>query len=275
MHATELVKVLFAEQAVFTERETVVAGDDDEGVVEQTGLLQGFQDAPGLVIEITDGGVITGQFAGHVLPRARPGQCFLVADVHLAVVEWMQRQEIGRQRDVGRLVHRVVRVGRVLRVVRFMRRKIEEERFCAGVFLDEGDDVVGVALGGLAVHVLIEIHIQRVRVIAELAAVDGGISGGLDGLRQCGGVAACAQITDAGLDHRAARHADGAGVGAERVRVAEHEAVFHHAIQMRGSNHGIPERMQTIRTQIVREDEQDMGWRGCPSENGWEEEHGK
>ena len=75
----------------------------------------------------------------------------------------------------------------MLRIVRLVGGKIEEQRLLAGVCLDESDDVVGIALGvRAAVEMLVEILVQRVRIISELAAADRGVPGGLDRLCQRG-----------------------------------------------------------------------------------------
>ena len=173
----------------------------------------------------------------------------------------MERQEVDRQGNVRGLVHAVELIGRMLRVVRLVRREIEEQRLLAGMFLDKGNDVVGIAIGALAaVEMLVEILVEDVRIIAELAAADRGVPGGLDRLGERRGGAVGPQVTLPGLNHRAARGANGADVRAEHVGVAEDESAFEQFVDVRRLDDRVPEYAKAIRSQIIGEEEDDVGF---------------
>jgi len=121
VHATELVQVLLAQQAVLAQRKAVVAGHDEQGVVQLAGLAQGLEHAAHLGVEIGGRCIIAGQFPRQRRVGPRPGQRHLVAHGHLAVVERMKGKEVDRHArhrrrilgvELRRGILRIVRLGR-------------------------------------------------------------------------------------------------------------------------------------------------------------------
>ena len=204
VHAAELVEVLFAEKPVLAEREAVVAAEDDDRVVPLAAGFQLGEDAPDVMIEAGDAGVVVGELLFRVLGGARPGRELLIAHGHLAIVERMLRQEGGRERDFGGIVKLVkLRLGGA-RVVRDGRREVDVEwpRLVAGrARLEELDRAVGqplaamgaISLGSRAFGIIDDAGFKLFKPgrksIARLAHVPGLIAGGRNDSRQeCRGV---------------------------------------------------------------------------------------
>ncbi len=123
-----LVEVLLAHQAVLADRQAVVAGHDDDGVVGEAALLQHVEQAAGLRVQVGDHRVVLGDVAPHLRLVARVGGQQLVADVQRAVVERVARQEVGRQRQPLRVVASQVLGRHRARVVRGHERHVHQER---------------------------------------------------------------------------------------------------------------------------------------------------
>ena len=63
-----------------------------------------------------------------------------------------------------------------------------------------------------------------------------------------------------GLDHRPARGANGADVRAEHVGVAENESALEQFVEVRRLDDGMPEYSEAIRSEIIGEEEDDVGF---------------
>ena len=128
VHAAELVEVLLAEQAVLAERQAVVAGEDDDGVVELAEFPKQLENASDVVVQAGDAGVVLRELAPGVFRRPGPRGKMLVADGHLAIVERVQREEGRGQGDLVRVVEGHEFGRRDARIVRHGRGQVDVER---------------------------------------------------------------------------------------------------------------------------------------------------
>ena len=124
-----LVEVLLADQPVAAARDAGVGREYDNGVRRVRRFFQRIEHAADQGVEVGNIAVILGDHLAHSRRRAGMRQEDLVADEHLAVVERMLRQEVLRQRDLGRVVADRERVGDDMRIVRRIERYVAEERF--------------------------------------------------------------------------------------------------------------------------------------------------
>ena len=65
-----------------------------EGVLELAARLERRQDSTDLLVEEFDASVIVAQVLAHRVRGPGPGTKFLVANLHLAVVEWVPWHEV-------------------------------------------------------------------------------------------------------------------------------------------------------------------------------------
>ncbi len=97
-----VVEVLFAEEPVTADRQSVIGREDDESVVVLVAFLQCVEDAADLCVEELDGGVIIGEVLADDFGSPRPGGELFIADDQRAIVERMLWEEVrGERRALG------------------------------------------------------------------------------------------------------------------------------------------------------------------------------
>jgi hypothetical protein len=92
------VEILLAKKPMAADRQAVIAGENDEGLFESAARVEGREDATDLLVEELDGCVIVSQVLAHDFRGPRPRRKSLVANHHLAIIEWVLRHEIWRER---------------------------------------------------------------------------------------------------------------------------------------------------------------------------------
>lgn len=96
---------LFAEEAVAAEREAVIGGVDDEGVVGEAAGFERGEEAADLGVEVLHHCVVFGELVADHRLGARPGtEIFVAAAAHGAVVEGELRKKVFRERRSGGVV---------------------------------------------------------------------------------------------------------------------------------------------------------------------------
>ena len=138
------IEVLLALQAVPADRHPVVRGVEDPRVVEFTHGGEFVEHTADLAVDVFTAGVLAAALIADrplVAVRPHPAHVDLVADIHVAIVEGLQRQPVGWQRRlprVGRGERRLVGVVRgavlreqfrraVPRVVRMGKAEVHQE----------------------------------------------------------------------------------------------------------------------------------------------------
>ena len=82
-----VVTVLFAEQTVLPDGESVVGGEDDERIFRQTRSFQGVQHLADLRVEVRDGSIVFAYVPANFAGVARRRHELFVAHTVIAVVE--------------------------------------------------------------------------------------------------------------------------------------------------------------------------------------------
>ena len=112
-----LVAVLFAEESVLAEGQTVVAGEDENRVVENPLGLQAGEHAAELGVEMGDHRVILGDVLPRFLGSARETGQLFVADMQGAGIEGMAAHEVLGEGDGGWVVHLQILLGHGARIM--------------------------------------------------------------------------------------------------------------------------------------------------------------
>ena len=123
--------------------QAMITGEDEDGVIVLAAGLESVQDSANLLIQKSDTGIIIGQMAANEFRRARPGGELFVADCHLAVVEWVPRQEIQRKRRGRAFVEIMVSSGRDPRIVWTVEGDVTKERPLTRLAAEKSDGAVG------------------------------------------------------------------------------------------------------------------------------------
>ena len=137
-----LVHVLLADEAVAADGQAVVGSEDDERVVALARVVERFEDAADLLVEMRDDGVVAGEFLPHVVFGARKWQQQLVATTQIAMVEGMLWAKVRGQGQLGRVVFLLVSGRPNSRVVRGGEIDVNEKRLVA-FLLDQADRRIG------------------------------------------------------------------------------------------------------------------------------------
>ena len=94
------IQALLAEQAMLPERQPVIAGQHEDGLVQHPPARHGGHDVADAGIQVGDHGVVVGQVAPHLFGRAREAGQHLIANMQLAIIEGMPAEEVRRQREL-------------------------------------------------------------------------------------------------------------------------------------------------------------------------------
>jgi len=118
--------------AVTADGQTVVRGEDDDGVLELAEVLERPEQPAEVTVQTGDHAVVLVQVPADRLPGARPRFKAFVPDGELAVVEGMVGQVVLRKRNVLAAVHVQVFLRRDTQVVRLRDAQVHEERLVPG-----------------------------------------------------------------------------------------------------------------------------------------------
>ena len=122
------VHVLLPHQAMASNGQTMVAGEDNQSVLGLLRLIENGQYATDLLVHVRDDGIVDGEVFPDHIGVARPRQHLLVASLEIAMVEGMARQKVLRQGNFGRIVFVLVSRRHQERVVRRREVDLQKER---------------------------------------------------------------------------------------------------------------------------------------------------
>lgn len=266
------VEVLLAHEAMATaDSEALVACEQNDGVGRE-----GSEDAADVVVEAGDDGVVVGEVLPHVVGGAGEWGEEFVADLEVAIVKGVFREEVFGQRELGGVVHAGERSGRGARVVGDGRGHVDEEWLFAGG-ARPFDDLIGVAFGlkgaevegFLGIQLGLEGFAGREVGIAALAVMEGSVAGIFEGFGEegCGRGELFAAGRDsedgaAGHEHRAGGEAHGGDETALGVEVRENESAADKGVEVGGVDFGVVEGTDGVKALVVGIDEEDVGGRG-------------
>ena len=138
MHAV-FVHILLAHQTMSAHRQPVVPREDDDRVLLLPGLPQRGHHLTDLRVRVRDHRVVVRDVPPDLLRGPGPCGQLLVPDPQLPVVEGMLRHEVLRQRNLLRIVHRVISRMRIPRIVWSREGEVYEERPVLLVVTEELD----------------------------------------------------------------------------------------------------------------------------------------
>ena len=283
-----------------SEGETVVGGVDDDRVVGEAAGFEGGEEAADLGVEVFDHRVVFGELVADHRFGAGPGaEVFVATAGHGAVVKGELREKVFREGRAGGVVGG--KAGRGLaRIVGSGVGDVAEERLRARgrvMLVDKLDGGVGEQLGGEAGAearagqfavggAVVERDLGVIGHAAEhhaLAVLEGAEPGGLAVVPFAGAEGGVAVLAEefaheflagerlgvhgepgfSGVEHGAARHADGAAVAAEDVVVAEADAVAGEAVDDGRLDVRVAVGGDGVGALVVGEEEKDVGLRGA------------
>lgn len=97
MHGV-VVEVLFPEESVAPDGQSVITGKDDEGVVQLAARFKGIEDTGNLRIHELDIGIVVRKVLLHNFRGAGPRGQFFIADDHAAIIKGMLGEKVGGDR---------------------------------------------------------------------------------------------------------------------------------------------------------------------------------
>ena len=134
------------------------------------------------------------------------------------------------------------------------------------MLVNKGNDVAGIFFRIVAIQMDIKGFAEVIGIGSELPATDGGVARGLERLREGGGltVAIALVIKDlaSGVDHGATGDADGTDMRTKHIGMTKGQTTLHKLVQIRSLDERIAERTNTVRAQIICEQEEDVRFLG-------------
>jgi hypothetical protein len=112
-----LVQVLLAHESVAADRQSLVRREYDDGLVRLTEVVESSDQAADVEVQAGDDRVILVEVSAHLRFGPGPRREQLVADDHLAVIEWVHREIVGWQGDRAAIVSVEISLGRNSRIV--------------------------------------------------------------------------------------------------------------------------------------------------------------